>query len=152
MKSKVFDMQKLSPIATTILSTHIGYRNTELFDGTDHTAQEAYRYEIEELGNNNIPCFINVYYGVNITSELEFEKWLHSQKQFGTNTELFLYWFTSYNDVFELYNNEDADQPIQRFTLPDDALIVCDLNNDGLAIVSATPLSELNQTNVKDAE
>lgn len=145
-------MQKLSPIANTILSTHIGYRNTDLFDGSDYTAQNAYNHETEELGNNDIPDFVNTHYGVNITSGLEFEKWLQSQKQFGANTELFLYWFTSYDNVFEIYNLKDVNEPIQRFTLPEDALIVSDLNNDGLAIVSATPLSELNQTNVENTQ
>lgn len=144
-------MQKLSPIANTILSTHIGYRNTDLFDGSDYTAQNAYDHETEELGNDDIPDIVTTHYGVNITSGLEFEKWLQSQKQFGENTELFLYWFTSYDDVFKIYNLEDDTQPIQHFTLPEDALIVSDLNNDGLAIVSATPLSELNQTNVENA-
>jgi len=141
-------MVLLSHNATQIMISRIGYRNTELFDGADYKAEEAFKYETSELGNSDIIDFIKEHYDVNITSSNAFSKWLHSIKQFSQKSELFLYWFTSKQDVFELYNRSNKAEPIQQFILPQDSLLVSDLDIDGIAIVSASPLSSLSQTTI----
>lgn len=141
-------MAFLSYNATQIMISRIGYRNTELFDGADYKDEEAFKYETSELGNSGIIDFIKEHYDVNITSSNAFSKWLHSIKQFSQKSELFLYWFTSKQDVFELYNRSNKAEPIQQFILPQDSLLVSDLDIDGIAIVSASPLSSLSQTTI----
>lgn len=141
-------MALLSYNATQIMTSRIGYRNTELFDGSDYTAEEAFKYETSELGNSDIIDFIKEHYDINITSSKSFLKWLHSIKQFSKKSELFLYWFTSRQDVFALYNRSNKAEPIQQFILPQDSLLVSDLDIDGIAIVSASPLSSLYQTTI----
>lgn len=141
-------MALLSHNATQIMTSRIGYRNTDLFDGADYTAEEAFKYETSELGNSDIIDFIKEHYDVNITSGKSFSKWLHSIKQFSQKSELFLYWFTSRQDVFTLYNRSNKAEPIQQFILPQDSLLVSDLDIDGIAIVSASPLSSLSQTTI----
>lgn len=141
-------MALLSHNATQIMTSRIGYRNTDLFDGADYTAEEAFKYETSELGNSDIIDFIKEHYDVNISSSESFSKWLHSIKQFSEKSELFLYWFTSRQDVFTLYNQSDKAEPIQQFILPQDSLLVSDLDVDGIAVVSASPLSSLSQTNI----
>lgn len=80
-----------------------------------------------------------------ITSSEIFDDWLHNLKQFSQKTELFLYWFTSQQAVYDLYSG--AEETIQ-YTLPNNYIIVSDLGPDGFAIVSNEPLSSLQQTQI----
>ena len=135
----------LTLTAKNIVQSNIGFRNPYLFDGEDHSAKDAYEYETIELQNDDIQDFIKNQYNVTITSSETFDDWLHNLKQFSQKAELFLYWFTSQQAVYDLYSG--TEETIQ-YTLPNNYIIVSDLGPDGSAIVSNEPLSSLQQTQI----
>ena len=94
----------LTLTAKNIVQSNIGFRNPYLFDGEDHSAKDAYEYETIELQNDDIQDFIKNQYNVTITSSETFDDWLHNLKQFSQKAELFLYWFTSQQAVYDLYS------------------------------------------------
>lgn len=133
----------MSNVQDVIVASNIGYRNPFLFDGNDHTAFNAYQFDTIELKNTDISEFVATHHHQTITSPQSFENWLYSLKQFSANAELFLYWFTTRDNVIKLYS---GDESLVEYQLPENYIVISDLGPDGIGIVSDTPLSALTQS------
>lgn len=129
-------MTKPSKTAQKIIDSNIGYRNDTLFSGDDYLIQETLKFEIYELDNDDILDYLNVD-GINDVLD-------YIDKHLPHHKELYAYWFTSKDAVQKLYAGDT--EPISEFKLPQKYLILSDLDDEGILIVSETPKSELEQS------
>lgn len=136
---KTPDISELSSEAREIITHNIGYRNDDLFDGDDHLLPDALAYEINELENEDILDFTNSQDGNDVINI--------ANAQYGEDTPVYAYWFATLSNVRELYTShfEDDDpiivEPITAFELPEKYIVISDLDQDGICIMSPTPKS-----------
>lgn len=130
--------QLLSATATQIIDDNIGYRNDNLYSGEDYTIEDVLNYEYNELGNEDILDYTNSQDGNDVLQFIA--------KQFNLTLPftqpIYAYWFTLKDAVIELYNGNI--EPITAFTLPNQYVIISDLDRDGVLIASPTPKSKLS--------
>lgn len=135
---KTPDLAQLSPEAREIITQNIGYRNDELFDGNDHLLPDVLAFEINELENEDILDFTNSQDGNDVINI--------ANARFGENTPVYAYWFATLRNVRELYSTPLEDdptiaEPITAFELPEEYIVISDLDQDGICIMSPTPKS-----------
>lgn len=133
--------KNLSNTALSIQTSGIGYRNDFLFSGEDYYLTHVLEYELNELGNQDILHYTQ-------TKSIQ-EILTYVDLKLPNHDELFAYWFTSKKGVIDLYDGGFG-EPITEFELPNKYIILSDLDEDGLMIVSETPKSALNQTITKN--
>lgn len=127
----------LSQTANVIKLSNIGYRNDYLFSGEDYLIEEVLDFEINELYNHDIFEFT----GLSKISEIL----IYAHNKLNTKARLYGYWMTSRDGVIHNYANGDNQTVITQFTLPKDYIILSDLDDEGVLIISETPKSLLLQ-------
>lgn len=127
-------MVKQTVTAAEIIATNIGYRNDALFSGDDYLIHDVLDWEMHELQNTDILDYLNLSHFDDVID--------YVKQHFGTD-EVYGYWFTTKQNVIDLYHGDTED--MTQFELPSDYLILSDLDDDGILIVSQTPKSALEQ-------
>lgn len=137
---KTPSLSQLSPEARDIIAHNIGYRNDQLFGGDDHLLPDVLAFEINELENEDILDFTDSQDGNDVMNI--------ANAWFGENTPVYAYWFATLPNVREFYTThlEDEDdqtinEPITAFELPEEYIVISDLDQDGMCIMSPTPKS-----------
>ena len=136
---KTPDLAELSPDARDIITHNIGYRNDDLFDGDDHLLPDVLAFEINELENEDILDFTDSQDGNDVINI--------ANAWYGEDTPVYAYWFATLPNVRKLYTShfEDDDptivEPITAFELPEKYIVISDLDQDGMCIMSPTPKS-----------
>ena len=128
---------KLSETAQKIKKKNIGYRNDRLFSGDDYLIEDVLDNEINELCNEDIFEFTS------LSTIPEILDYIHNN--LSTSKNLYGYWMTTKEGIIENYPNGDNQTIITQFTLPDKYLILSDLMDEGILIVSETAKSLLMQ-------
>lgn len=134
-------LSQLSPEAREIVTHNIGYRNDQLFNGDDHLLPDVLEFEINELENEDILDFTNSKDSNDIINI--------ANSWYGKDTPVYVYWFATLPNVREFYTthleDDDSDsaivEPITAFELPEKYIVISDLGQDGICIMSPTPKS-----------
>lgn len=117
----------LSFTAKQIFTNKLGYRNDGYGDGSIRLVEEIIQYEVEELGNLDILSTCERLYKVtDINCLLE--------QRFNREENVFAIWLTTPEGVVKNYSEEEVQ--ISEYQLPEDALILSDLDSEGILIAT----------------
>lgn len=117
----------LSFTAKHIFANKLGYRNDGYGDGSIRLVEEIIQYEIEELGNLDILSTCERLYKVTDINCLLNER-------FNKEENVFAIWLTTPEGVAKNYSEEEVQ--ISEYQLPEDALILSDLDSEGILIAT----------------
>lgn len=152
--------KNFSNTARSVLETKIGYRNPYLYGSNIVDTLEIIRYEIEELGNLDIPYFCIENFGLGITEEeidyigsgkADDYEWNVFVEYFINRLESFLYkktrvspseWYSVWvGDVEDIVKNYEGDSTnIAEVSFGDSEIIILsDLGSDGVLVLSLEP-------------
>jgi len=133
-------MERYSTELTDILQTKIGYRTEDYSGSGVRDAKEVIRFEIEELGNNDIPEFCQQQYNIPFTEDT-FESWLEPSEDWLESLLVFLraklntdtvsvLWLTKKENI-DFYCTEEGENLILAYCLPETMLPISDLGSQG---------------------
>ena len=136
------DISNLSKQALTILKNKKGYRSDDrsVFSMSDSFPEpiKTIAYEVNALGNTDIPDTIETLYGEIVTKPKEIDQFI--QNKLNTN-DYHLVWLTATKNEADQY--ADSTNSIYEVNLPDDSMIVSDIGINGVLIASSTdPLAK----------
>lgn len=151
---------ELSSAAKFVLDNKIGYRNPYIYGSGVVDVLQIVRYEIEELGNLDIPYFCVSNFGMGITEEeidymnsgqADDYEWDVFVEYFMNRFESFMYkktnitpenwfgiWVGTVDDIIQNYEGETEN--IVEVNFGDrDIIILSDLDSDGALVLSFEP-------------
>ena len=148
-------IDKLSNTAQSLIKNGCGYRNIEVYGSGVVDYEEIIKFETLELGNDDIfdTCLelYNIGYNTNglmeekeedIERRIE-ENIKHWKNHFQAD-KLYGLWLTTEEAVEELYEGD----PVE-FTIPAGAVIVSDLDEEGILLVFNKDLSRNGDCNTR---
>jgi hypothetical protein len=147
---------KFSKELTQMLSEKVGFRNEAFRGSGERIARDVIKFEMYDLGNEDIVEFFREHYGFSIPYE-SYQKALENEEiteaevdqiidqmfmilkeKFG-HTNLYCLWLTSLEGVKENYmNEEDMEEDeivITKYYLPDKVVPISDLEDEGALFV-----------------
>ena len=139
---KKLDKTQLSEFAQKMLATHMGYRTENQSDHEEHIGAEVIKFEINELGNQDIIDTCNLLYNLHVKTAQDLIQVLNNK----LGKDFNILWLASdpfdclefYSDNHKHYHNladaKDEDGQaidLTEYTVPDNAILISDIGPDG---------------------
>lgn len=154
---KMIGLEGISPTLQTIINQASGSRNNEWGESRIWTLRDIVYHEMTALMNSDIPEFLNEKYGADICKaddgsfdqdafECEAPRYVEDvirfiEKKMGASN-LYGVWLTTKEGVCEIYHS-GSQTAITTYRIPDDALVISDLDIDGSLFVTGVHPEEL---------
>ena len=131
---------KRSKTCEQLLNDGFGYRNDDISTTTSTTPLwEILEYEINELGNDDVFDYLQSL-GMNFISVDEVINYIYNTLHLPYRTPLYGMWLTTKENVLDFYHNgENNEITISKYSIPENALIISDLDCDGILFVLCKP-------------
>ena len=154
----VAKLDLLSAEARKVITTHTGFRCEECTDYDYHEPLEVLNYEVNELGNNDIPDTIDYLYNQHLDSVNEIDAFI--KRQFRTDNYELIWVASDPVDAIEFYGEDhkrysnlasaiDGDGliPVTKYSWQNNVLLISDCGIDGqlLAYVNGLQSETINQ-------
>lgn len=145
-------MPELSNPLQTMLEEGCGFRNNEWGESRVWDLQDVVYHEMTALMNSDIPEFLNEHYNAGIclddngkfdTDAFEYEAPCYVsdvmdfiRSKVGED-ELYGVWLTTKSSVLKIYDS-GSETTVSMYQIPEDALVISDLDIDGALFVTRT--------------
>lgn len=140
--------KKLSESAVKLLKSKVGYRRDDFYGSNVIDFIDVVRYEMLELGNEDIPVTISSLYGIDVMDvniyesfsgiiDFIFKAFNINKKNYKQNM-IKARWFCS--DVDHVVDNYilycESEIYVSKYSIPNDIIIASDLDRQGILVVS----------------